>query len=336
MEHQPTSQQCQTCLVLYDSGFTVEGSSADGNETTVAFTNPTADRTITFPNATGTVAMAGDVLPLSGGTMTGNLAMSGANITLGTSGSGSDDRIALGASAHGQIYHDGTNFLIQETGSGNLLIDGTNISFRSAAAENYISCVADGAVSLYHNNAIKMATSASGISVTGNANLSGRILLGTSSVIEDCAVSISYPIASSRGIAVQVDNTGGSDALTFRNPNGTIGTIQMSGSATSYNTSSDYRLKTDVNYDWDATARLKSLKPARFKWIADGADGIAVDGFLAHEAQAVVPEAVTGSKDAKDADNVAVMQGIDQSKIVPLLVKTIQELEARITALEAG
>ena len=62
-----------TGMHLNDSGFTVEGSAADGNETTVAFVNPTADRTITFPNATGTVAMTGDVLPLSGGTMTGNL-----------------------------------------------------------------------------------------------------------------------------------------------------------------------------------------------------------------------------------------------------------------------
>ena len=122
----------------------------------------------------------------TGGTMTGNLAMSGANITLGTSGSGSDDRIALGASAHGQIYHDGTNFLIQETGSGNLLIDGTNISFRSAAAENYISCVADGAVSLYYDNAVKLATTSTGVDVTGNATFAdnGKAIFGAGSDLQ--------------------------------------------------------------------------------------------------------------------------------------------------------
>ena len=108
------------------------------------------------------------------------------------------------------------------------------------------------------------------------------------------------------------------------------------GSSTAYNTSSDYRLKTEVTYDWDATTRLKQLKPARFKWIVAGDDAVFVDGFLAHEAQAVVPEAVTGTKDEVDADGNAVMQGIDQSKLVPLLVKTIQELEARIAALEAN
>ena len=59
-----------------------------------------------------------------------------------------------------------------------------------------------------------------------------------------------------------------------------------------------------------------------------------MDGFLAHEAQAVVPECVTGAKDAVDADGNPEYQGIDQSKLVPLLVKTIQELEARITILE--
>ncbi len=137
-----------------------------------------------------------------------------------------------------------------------------------------------------------------------------------------------------------------------------VGSISMTGSSTSYNTSSDYRLKENVVYDWDATTRLKQLKPARFNFIADA--NKTVDGFLAHEAQAVVPECVSGIKDAMRNEKyevtpavldengtettAAVMgtrsldvpdyQGIDQSKIVPLLVKTIQELEARITALE--
>jgi len=178
-----------------------------------------------------------------------------------------------------------------------------------------------------------------------------------------------------------------------------VGSITITGSSTAYNTSSDYRLKTAVNYDWDATTRLKQLRPARFEWIADGDDAVPVDGFLAHEVQDVVPEAITGTKDGMrdeeytvsaatgdiytpaieavlDDDGLeltaatdevihstdverpeelaegqlwrettaAVMgtrsvpdyQGIDQSKLVPLLVKTIQELEARITALEAS
>ena len=109
-----------------------------------------------------------------------------------------------------------------------------------------------------------------------------------------------------------------------------VGSINIDSSSTAYATSSDYRLKENVDYTWDATTRLKQLKPARFNFIIDA--NTTVDGFLAHEAQAVVPNSVTGTKDEVDEDGVAVMQSIDNSKLVPLLVKTIQELEARLTA----
>ena len=195
------------------------------------------------------------------------------------------------------------------------------------------------------------------------------------------------------------NDTGGGQPVLFQNQaGGSIGSISATATNVAYNTSSDYRLKTAVNYDWDATTRLKQLRPARFEWISDGDNAVPVDGFLAHEVQDVVPEAITGTKDAMrdeeytvsaatgdiytpaieavldddgnevtpavaevihstDAERpeelaegqqwrettAAVMgtrsvpdyQGIDQSKLVPLLVKTIQELEARITALEA-
>ena len=122
------------------------------------------------------------------------------------------------------------------------------------------------------------------------------------------------------------------EILRFNRSGADVGSIDVTTTSTSYNTSSDYRLKENVNYNFDATTRLKQLKPARFNFIAD-ADKT-VDGFLAHEVQSVVPEAITGTKDAIDEDGNLVYQGIDQSKLVPLLVKTIQELETRITALE--
>ena len=76
----------------------------------------------------------------------------------------------------------------------------------------------------------------------------------------------------------------------------------------------------------DATTRLKQLKPARFNFKTE--KDTTLDGFLAHEVSSIVPEAITGEKDGEE------MQGIDHSKLVPLLVKTVQELEARITELE--
>ena len=133
-------------------------------------------------------------------------------------------------------------------------------------------------------------------------------------------------------IFLSSDVTGGGDRITFANPNGTVGTIRIDGSSTAYNTSSDYRLKENVDYTWDATTRLKQLKPARFNFIAD--DTKTVDGFLAHEVSSIVPEAISGQKDETDDEGNPVYQGIDQAKLVPLLVKTIQELEARITTLE--
>ena len=133
-------------------------------------------------------------------------------------------------------------------------------------------------------------------------------------------------------------NTGGTKGhiLFKRGTNAVlVGSVTSTTSATSFNTSSDYRLKENVNYTFDATTRLKQLKPARFNFKVN-ADSEIVDGFLAHEVSSIVPEAITGAKDAVDGDGNPVYQSIDQSKLVPLLVKTIQELEARITALEAG
>jgi hypothetical protein len=132
----------------------------------------------------------------------------------------------------------------------------------------------------------------------------------------------------------KISGSGTETAITFLYGSSGVGTIQYTSSATSFNTSSDYRLKENIVTDWDATTRLKQLKPSRFNFKVDK-DTI-VDGFLAHEVQAIVPQAVTGTKDEVDENGDAVMQGIDQSKLVPLLVKTIQELEARIAKLEGA
>ena len=162
--------------------------------------------------------------------------------------------------------------------------------------------------------------------------------------------------------------------IQFTNSGNTeVGSIKSTGSATAYNTSSDYRLKENVDYTWDATTRLKQLKPARFNWIADDTNTLE-DGFLAHEVSSIVPEAITGTKDAATtltkavigehgnviAENIEesawtagkadgtydaettwhaskvnpIYQQIDLGKLVPLLVKTVQELEARIKTLE--
>ena len=118
----------------------------------------------------------------------------------------------------------------------------------------------------------------------------------------------------------------------FRRDTTAVGNITVTTTSTSYNTSSDHRLKENVVVLDGAIDRVKQLQPKRFNFIADA--DTTVDGFIAHEAQTVVPEAVTGTHNEVDDDGNAVMQGIDQSKLVPLLTAALQEAIAKIETLE--
>jgi hypothetical protein len=148
--------------------------------------------------------------------------------------------------------------------------------------------------------------------------------------------------ASRDGVALTVNrNTTDGTAVSLRRDGTQVGTISVTASATAYNTSSDYRLKENITPVSDGIARLQQLKPSRFNFIAD--PDTVVDGFIAHEVQAIVPEAITGEKDAVDDEGNPEYQGIDQSKLVPLLTAALQEaigeiesLKARVAALEAN
>jgi hypothetical protein len=124
--------------------------------------------------------------------------------------------------------------------------------------------------------------------------------------------------------------TGSLYQIIFSNPNGNVGSIQTSGSSTSYVTSSDYRLKNTIAPMTGALAKVAQLKPVTYKWKVDGSDG---QGFIAHELQAVVPECVTGEKDAVDKDGKPVYQQMDTSFLVATLTKAIQEQQALIESL---
>ena len=139
---------------------------------------------------------------------------------------------------------------------------------------------------------------------------------------------------SAQGMSTWNIGSNGYPALYFNNASGSkVGDIIINSSSTDYNTSSDYRLKENVVGITDGITRVKQLSPSRFNFIADA--DTTVDGFLAHEAQTVVPEAVSGTKDQIDDDGNAVMQGIDQSKLVPLLTAAIKELITEVETLKA-
>jgi hypothetical protein len=163
----------------------------------------------------------------------------------------------------------------------------------------------------------------------------GDVLFGTQGLPNGTSVygSAFTDETSNRMILRMASSTTGAvNLVQFYNGNGLVGKIQTNGSATSYITSSDYRLKENVVEMTGALDRVSQLKPSRFNFIAD-ADKT-VDGFLAHEVQEIVPEAITGEKDAVDEEGNPEYQGIDQSKLVPLLVGAIQELKAEIETLK--
>ena len=224
--------------------------------------------------------------------------------------------------------HGGYARVLQITGAGESAIELENSSGYGYLAMNgtamQLRNVANGNMLLYTNNTERSRIDSSGrmlLNTTTHTN--GRLNVTESLNIQPClGLRSSY-----------ASNTGNFVLFTSNDGTGAGAISHINASTVAYNTSSDYRLKQNVTYDFDATTRLKQLQPARFSWNHDDTNTL-VDGFLAHEVQSVVPEAITGNKDAVDADGNPIYQFIDQSKLVPLLVKTIQELEARITALE--
>lgn len=132
-----------------------------------------------------------------------------------------------------------------------------------------------------------------------------------------------------------VTNSGGfsQNAFNFNYSSNNVGSIRINSTSTSYNTTSDYRLKENVTPITGAIERLNQLNPSRFTWISDPEAGT-VDGFIAHEVSDVVPEAVSGEKDGVDYLGMPEYQGIDQSKLVPLLTAALQEAITKIENLE--
>jgi len=158
-------------------------------------------------------------------------------------------------------------------------------------------------------------------------------------------------------------HSGAVDAVVFRHNGSRKGSITFNDTSTTFTTTSDYRVKENISPLSNAATRLNQLQVYRFNFV-DHPD-TTVDGFIAHEAQAVVPECVIGTHNEvevwkegeqlpdgvsvgdnkldEDGNTIPVYQGIDQSKLVPLLTAALQEalakietLETRLTALEGG
>jgi hypothetical protein len=162
---------------------------------------------------------------------------------------------------------------------------------------------------------------------------SGNLLVGTTALLADGNYFATSP-GNAWSVFAHVNGTSsGVEYAKFYYNNGQIGSITQNGTtAVAYNTSSDYRLKHDIQPMTGALAKVAQLKPVTYKWNADDSQS---QGFVAHELQEVVPECVTGEKDAVDAEGNPQYQGIDTSFLVATLTAAIQEQQAIINDLKA-
>jgi hypothetical protein len=232
--------------------------------------------------------------------------------------------------------------------SNNLILQnsGGNVGIGTSSPGGRLSVVASGGagVSIGQSNENFYAASLhrffdlSYVNERMRIDTSGNLLVGTTSTINVTTGSATGAYFTPNGTIVSSTSNDGSyfrrlgadgNIIAFYKGTSSVGSISVTASATSFNTSSDYRLKENIAPMTGALGVVQQLKPVTYNWKVDGSSG---QGFIAHELAEVVPDCVTGEKDAVDAEGNPVYQGIDTSFLVATLTASIQELKAIVDA----
>jgi hypothetical protein len=262
-----------------------------------------------------------------------NLVFDGANLGLGVTPSawGSEPALELRQSAS-LFGFSGTTNLLQ-----NAYYNGSNWIYKNNAGAMLFQVGRDA----HRWYTAPSGTAGNAITLTQAMTLdsSGNLLVGQTTSIAPASGNISgFAVGSSGYISASRDNVAAEfnristdgDLLVFRRAGTQVGSVSVTTTLTSYNVTSDYRLKNTIAPMTGALAKVALLKPCTYKWNVNGSDG---EGFIAHELAEVCPQAVTGAKDEVDADGKPQHQGIDTSFLVATLTAAIQEQQAIIQSL---
>jgi hypothetical protein len=322
-----------------------------GSGTTVTIATGTS--AIVYADGAGSNANVGtistDVLGDTSPQLGGNLDTNGKNINFGDSASaGSDDTLQFGAGNDLQIYHDGSNSFIRDAGTGNLYLDSVagNFYVRVNTSENAIEAVQNGAVTLHHDSSAKIATSATGVTVTGSiANTSGDMTIdvagdltldadGGDILFKDGGTTIATLSNTSSDFVI---TTGVQDKdFIIKGDDGgsaiTALTIDMSGAgAATFNNDitafSDRRLKTDITNIENALPKVMRMQGVYYKR-NDVEDAKEQVGVIAQDMETIVPEVVL------TADDEMQTKSVDYGKLCAVLIESIKELKAEIDELK--
>jgi len=243
---------------------------------------------------------------------------SSGNVGIGTSSPSTYGKLTVNDTAASSVYirSSSTNF------SG-LSLDNTN------SATKWQIGVEGGT----YNTAGILNIGVSGVGTALAIDTNRNVLVGTTSLYSGAGakVSVSWDSGGEQGIALKTSSAtfNGNAIIFLNNVNVASGFISQSLTTVTYNTTSDYRLKENVLPMTGALEKIAALKPVTYTWKADGSNG---QGFIAHELQAVVPDCVTGTKDAIDKDGKPQHQGVDTSFLVATVVAALQELKAEFDA----
>jgi hypothetical protein len=327
----------------------ISGNASGTGTLTIAAPNTNSNRTLTLPDGTGTFNISGVVNEVPAGTVSAPSIYPTGDTNTGiffpaadtiAFSEGGTERMRINSSGNVGIGTASPAYRLDVTGQGR--------ATTGFAVSTDGSTFTPSGLNAIPNYGVGYITSTSQTSLSGfggipfytsqlermRINSSGNLLVGTTTLPSSGGTTgFGVDVNASRGqLSLRSSVTSTSFIQVFYNPNGLVGSIQTNGSATSFVTSSDYRLKNTIAPMTGALAKVTLLRPCTYKWNVDGSDG---QGFIAHELAEVVPDCVSGEKDAVDVDGNPQYQGIDTSFLVATLTAAIQEQQALIIQLQA-